>query len=177
MTSSSPSQCANHSDKSRIEILRKTRCCFTGHRPQSLKRPVDDIKIDLENSILSAINEGYTTFISGLAYGVDIWAAEIVIRLKDRFSNLHLVAAVPFPDFAEQWTSDWQARYKRLLSASEYVKYLEPEYTQAAYQERNIWMVNHASLVIAVYNGKPSGTRNTINYAKECRIPVKYLSA
>ena len=177
MTSTNSSQSTNLTDKSRSELMRKTRCCFTGHRPQGLKRPIDDIKVDLENSILSAINEGYTTFISGLAYGVDIWAAETVIRLKDRFNNLHLIAAVPFPDFAEEWTQDWQARYKRLLSASEYVKYLEPKYTSESYQERNIWMVNHASMVIAVYNGRASGTRNTINYAKQCRIPIKYLSA
>ena len=33
--------------------LRKTRCCFTGHRPQFLKRQEDDIKVDLENSTIN----------------------------------------------------------------------------------------------------------------------------
>ena len=83
--------------------LRRTRCCFTGHRPQYLKRPEDDIKVDLENSILKEIAEGYTTFVSGMAYGVDIWAAEIVVRLKERNPKLHLVAAIPYPGFDEAW--------------------------------------------------------------------------
>ena len=83
--------------------LRKTRCCFTGHRPQFLKRLEDDIKVDLENSILQAISERYTTFITGMACGVDIWATEIVVRLKERDPKLHLVAAIPYPGFDEPW--------------------------------------------------------------------------
>lgn len=155
--------------------LRKTRCCFTGHRPQMLKRQEDDIKVDLENSILKAISEGYTTFISGMAYGVDIWAAEIVVRLKKSNPGLHLVAAIPFPGFDEAWEEDWRIRYRFLLSQAEYVKVMEPAYSKEAYQERNEWMVNHSAKVIAIYNGQPSGTRNTIRYAMLCKVPVLCL--
>ena len=81
---------------------RKRRCCFIGHRPQKLTRPVDDIKVDLENEILGTIKDGYTTFITGMAYGTDIWAGNIVVRLKDRFPELKLIAAVPFPGFADK---------------------------------------------------------------------------
>ena len=31
---------------------RRHRCCFTGHRPQGITRPLDDVKVDLENMIL-----------------------------------------------------------------------------------------------------------------------------
>jgi len=88
------------------EEKKKTRCCFTGHRPQKLQRPVDDIKVDLENEILHAIADGYTTFITGMAYGTDIWAGNIVVRLKDRFPDLKLIAAVPFPGFADEWDEE-----------------------------------------------------------------------
>ena len=37
-------------------------------------------------------------------------------------------------------------------------------------------MVNHSVRVIAVYNGQPSGTRNTIEYARRCNVPVILLS-
>ena len=36
----------------------------------------------LEEKIREAIDDGFVTFISGMAWGVDIWAAEIVLRLK-----------------------------------------------------------------------------------------------
>ena len=156
--------------------LRRIRCCFTGHRPQSLKRIEDDIKVDLENSIVKTVAEGYTTFISGMTYGVDIWAAETVIRLKLSNPNLHLIAVIPFPGFDEEWAEDWRTRYRYLLSQAEYVKVMEPVYSKEAYQKRNEWMVNHSSKVIAVYNGQASGTRNTIRYARMCKRPVIYIS-
>ena len=41
-----------------------------------------------------------------------------------------------------------------------------------AYGKRNAWMVDHSSLVIAVYNGTPGGTKNTIEYARHRSIRV-----
>ena len=141
-----------------------------------LRRQEEDIKVDLENSIRKAISDGYTTFISGMACGVDIWAAEIVVRLKMSNPALHLVAAIPYPGFDETWEEGWRVRYRLLLSQAEYVKVMEPRYSREAYQKRNEWMVNHSARVIAVYNGQPSGTRNTIRYARLCRVPVLYLA-
>ncbi len=154
---------------------RKIRCAFTGHRPQYLTRCEEDVRVDLENAIMAAIKDGYTTFISGLAYGVDIWAAEIVARMKEHNPALHLVAAIPFPDFSDGWTEDWKARYNVLLAEAEYVKVMAPTYSKEAYHARNRWLVDHSSRVIAVYNGEPSGTRNTILYARKTRVPVRVL--
>ena len=38
--------------------------------------------------------------------------------------------------------------------------------------DRNKYMVDHSSVVIACHNGQPSGTGNTIRFAKEngCKI-------
>ena len=155
--------------------LRKIRCCLIGHRPQSLKRLEDDVKVDLENGIVKTIAEGYTTFISGMTYGVDIWAAEIVIRLKQSDPKLHLIAAIPFPGFEEEWAEDWCSRYRYLLSRAEYVKVMEPNYSKEAYQRRNEWMVDHSGKVIAVCNGQTGGTRDTIRYARVCKKPVLYI--
>ncbi len=157
------------------EDKRKTRCCFTGHRPQKLRRPIDDIKVDLENEILNAIKDGYTTFITGMAYGTDIWAGNIVVRLKDRFPDLKLIAAVPFPGFADEWDEEWKSKYDRLLAAADLVKTLSMEYSEAAYQLRNEWMVDRSSRVIAVYDGKAGGTKNTILYARKNKVFVRYL--
>lgn len=159
------------------DALRSSRCCFTGHRPQSLRRSEDDIRVDLENSILAAVREGCRTFISGMACGVDIWAAEIVVRMKEQFPDLHLhlIAAIPYAGFDERWPEDWRERYRALLGLAEYVKVVEPFCSRAAYQKRNEWMVNHSARVIAVYNGQSGGTRNTIHYARKQNVPVILL--
>lgn len=157
------------------EEKRKVRCCFTGHRPQKLTRPIDDIKVDLENEILAAVKDGYTTFITGMAYGTDIWAGNIVVRLKDRFPELKLIAAVPFPGFEARWEPEWREKYHLLLSSADLVKTICSEYSEHAYQARNEWMVDRASKCIAVYNGTAGGTRNTIQYARKNKVFVKYL--
>ena len=155
---------------------RKTRCCFTGHRPQKLSRPVDDIKVDLENEILAAVRDGYTSFITGMACGTDIWAGNIVLRLKDRFPDLKLIAAVPFPEAAACWPDEWKQKYHLLLSRADWVQTICPEYCAEAYRLRNRWMVDHASRIIAVYDGKPGGTENTIRYARQAGITVVTLN-
>lgn len=63
--------------------LRKHRCCFTGHRPEKMCLPERRIKTALDLKIHAAIEDGYQTFISGMARGVDLWAAETVLRFRD----------------------------------------------------------------------------------------------
>lgn len=60
------------------------RCCFTGHRPEKLSLSENEVKHLLEKAIDNAIADGYVTFITGMAKGTDIWAAEIVLEKKKR---------------------------------------------------------------------------------------------
>ena len=105
------------------EDKRRTRCCFTGHRPEGLKRPVDDLKVDLENEIVASITAGYTTFITGMAPGIDLWAGCIVVRLRDRFPDIKLIAAVPYPEFRDYArTCDFGEKYDRVLAGADHVQ-------------------------------------------------------
>lgn len=77
------------------DIKRQHRACFAGHRPHKLHQPESVVIAALEEKIREAIDDGFITFISGMAWGVDIWAAEIVLRLKAEGHPIHLIAAVP----------------------------------------------------------------------------------
>ena len=150
--------------------LRKHRCCFTGHRPEKLHKPEEQIKKDLEEAILQAVDEGFVTFISGMARGVDIWAAEIVLRLRESNPAIHLVAASPYRGLESRWSADWQSRYNAILQQADLVRFVCPSYSRDCFQRRNEWMVDRSCRVIAVYNGEPGGTRNTIEYAKAKKV-------
>lgn len=126
----------------------------------------------MESAIQQAIADGYTTFITGMAYGVDIWAGQIVVRLRKSNPALHLIAVVPFRGFEDRWSSDWKRAYQELLEQADLVKYICPGYNAGAYQRRNEWMVDHSSRVIAVFNGEPSGTKNTIEYANKQAVYI-----
>ena len=88
--------------------LRNHRCCFTGHRPEKLKRSEEEIKENLEKAILKAIYDGYTTLITGMARGVDIWAGQIVLRLRQHNPELRLIVALPYPGCDTRWTANWR---------------------------------------------------------------------
>lgn len=146
--------------------MRSHRCCFTGHRPEKLTVPENEVIAWLETQIREAIDKGYVTFISGVARGVDIWAAEIVLRLRDEGAPIHLICASPFEGFERSWSQDWKQRYTAVLDRADIVKFICNGYSRACFQIRNEWMVNHSAMVIAVFNGQPGGTKNTIDYAR-----------
>lgn len=151
---------------------RMHRVCFTGHRPEKLTRTEKDIVRDLEKEIRQAIADGLSVFITGMARGVDIWAAQIVLSLRNSGYDIKLVCACPYDGFESGWSKDWQKQYKEILAAADYVKYVCEGYSRSCFQIRNEWMVNHAARVIAVFNGEKSGTKNTIDYAAKAGVPV-----
>jgi uncharacterized phage-like protein YoqJ len=126
----------------------------------------------LEKEICCAIDAGFTTFISGMARGSDIWAAEIVLRLRKKYPNIHLIAASPFEGFEKSWESSWQKRYNKIMEDADLVRFICDHYSSSCFQIRNVWMVDRSARVIAVYNGEAGGTRNTIKYADKCGVPV-----
>ena len=158
------------------EELRPHRCCFTGHRPNGLKRPAWLIKIDLEREIKKAVKDGFAVFISGMAQGVDIWAALIVLKLRDKGAPIKLICACPFDGFETRWDKSWQQQYHDVLASADLVRYICPGYSRSCFQIRNEWMVDHSARVIAVFNNVPGGTFNTIEYATKENIQVQFIT-
>ena len=134
---------------------RMHRCCFTGHRPEKLQAPEGVVTAALEKEIRQAIADGFNVFITGMARGVDIWAAEIVLRLRDAGEAVRLICACPYQGFERGWKQSWQERYQAILSAADLVRFICPGYR-----------------VIAVWNGQPSGTKNTLDYARLQNVQV-----
>ena len=135
---------------------RLLRICFTGHRPEKISRKEQDIINDLKNEILQAVNEGFSVFISGMARGVDIWAAETVLQLRSSGLDIRLICACPYNGFE---------------------RYISDGYSKGCFQIRNEWMVDSSAKVIAVYNGEKGGTANTIKYAVKNGVPISYIKA
>lgn len=157
------------------EEKRQHRCCFTGHRPEKLTRSEKEIKAALTEEIDQAVQDGLTVFITGMARGVDLWAAEIVLALRKRNKEIKLICAVPHEGFETRWSAEWKHLYYLVQEDADLVRVVSKGYYAGVYQIRNQWMVDHAARVIAVYNGQPSGTKNTIDYAVRQGIPVRTI--
>ena len=154
------------------EEKRKHRCCFTGHRPEKLNTSEFEVKKLLEKAIDEAINDGFTTFISGGARGVDLYAAEIVIEKRKDNPDIKLIMAIPHPDFEKRWNPNDRLLYDYAIKNADLVKLINDHYFRGCYQIRNQYMVDRSSRVIAVYNGAAGGTRNTVEYAKMAGVEV-----
>lgn len=151
---------------------RPCSCAFTGHRPGKLPWGKDEadirciaLKAKLRAAVESAIHEGMEHFICGMAEGCDLYFAETVLALKKNYPHITLEAAIPCPTQTDGWSRAQQARYRDILSRCDYETMVQQSYTRGCMQRRNRYMVDHASLLIAVNDGKSGGTRSTIEYA------------
>lgn len=152
--------------------LRKHRCCFTGHRPEKLSISEKELENLLQEEIRNAIADGFTTFISGMARGADILAAELVLKERQTNPKLRLICALPFQGFGDNWSQKWRDRRNAILHQADLIQSICSGFSYSSYQRRNEWMVDHSARMIAIYNGSSGGTKNTIQYAQQKGISV-----
>lgn len=146
--------------------------CFTGHRPNKLKgyNPKDNSQLlwELSATVENLIVEGHKQFITGMALGIDTWAARIVLKLKEKYPHIKLIAAIPCKDHCNRWPKQSQDEWHDIVAQCNEVIYVSDQgYTLWCMQDRNEWMVNHAGVVVAVWDGSPGGTGNCVKYARE----------
>ncbi len=146
---------------------------FTGYRPEKMPftESCEDLGYrrfiaSLEALICTLCEQGETQFISGVARGFDLWAAEVVLRMRGEYPGIALVCAVPFPGQARSWSDEDQARYVAVLDAADEVLVLAEYYHRGVYHVRDRAMVDRAELVVCAYDGRPGGTAYTVGYAQ-----------
>lgn len=162
------------------EVIKELTCSFTGHRPESFSFGRDErspecirIKARLAEEIKKMAENGVDTFITGMARGVDMWAAEAVLELKRKLPHLRLIGVIPFHGQHSSWGFFERVRYGYILSRTADNVVLNEEYYRGCFHERNRYMVDNSSHLIAVYNGSDKGgTAYTVNYAKKRGLDV-----
>lgn len=172
-----------------VDYDRKKTVCITGHRKSKIT-PYNNstvynaitysaIRLMLYRYIDMAIDAGYENFISGLANGTDLWAAEYILMKKLRNSRIKLISVMPFLRHAEFFSvydrnalAEIEKKSDYLVTVNEnpditYGKIQSEKSSPNLYRDRNYYMVDNSSAVIAFIDDKLrySGTSQTINYA------------
>lgn len=164
-----------------ININKSETGCLTGHRPDKLPWHYDEakenckrFKEDLKNTFIGAVNYGLKTFLTGMAEGFDMIGAEVLLELKKQIKGIKIIAVIPCKGQEKYWSDEQQKRYHKIIKKCDDYVILSETYTKTCMNDRNKFMVEHSSIVIACYNGVPSGTGNTIKFAKEkgCKIKI-----
>lgn len=133
---------------------------FTGHR--SYRGEAD---AQLRRTVEELYARGMRTFRTGMAVGFDLAAAEAVLVCRAVCPQIRLVAVVPFGGQAGRFSSADRARYDRVLAEADETVMLAERYYRGCYAVRNDFLVEHASAVVAWYDGSPGGTQYTVRRA------------
>ena len=151
---------------------RQMTVCFSGYRPEKLPWGYDEcdprcaqLKQRLRRAVCAACDDGFRHFICGMARGVDLYACEAVLQLREKYRDVTVEAAIPCPSQPEGWPEEEQRRWHDLVDRCDYETVVQDHYDAGCMQRRNRYMVDHASLLIAVNDGARGGTRSTIEYA------------
>ena len=154
-------------------------CCFTGSRPEKLPWRKDEenpraiaLKEKLFDVVEALYQSGITHFICGMARGSDFYFCEAVLRLREEHADIRLEAALPFEEQAAQWSEEDRNRYFRLVSQCDYETLIQTEYSPDCMKKRNYYMVDHATVLVAVYDGQFGGSVQTMNYAKRKGLEI-----
>lgn len=140
----------------------------TGHRPEDA---------EAENFVRTKVRvklryakKPIDTFITGMAAGFDVWAADEALQL-----GIDVTAAVPWRGHKPR--KEDEELYEHILGAAKSIVYVSDQDNYPGpwiYQKRNEWMVDHADLVMAYWNINKSsgGTYNCYQYAKKQGKPI-----
>lgn len=101
---------------------------------------------------------------TGMALGVDQWAAEICIELQIPFTPV-----IPFEGQEKVWPEASQRHYWDIMAhaATPIPVVTSEKYRRSAFQIRNVWVVNNCDLLLAVWDGTEGGTKNCVDYAEK----------
>ena len=151
---------------------RQESCCFTGHRPGKLPWRYNEfdprclkLKRRIADAVELAYEQGFRHFLCGMAMGCDLYFCEAVLALRERHPDVTVEAAIPCPTQADAWPPAQRERYDRRVAACDFETMVSGQYTSTCMLRRDRYLVDHASLLIAAFDGTSGGTRYTVEYA------------
>lgn len=155
-----------------LKFDRTVSAAFTGHRFYDFSQR-KFIQERLTSAISEAYDHGIRNFISGFALGIDLMAAQLVQSLKCNLPGISLTAAIPFEGQAERYNIYDKRVYRRLLELADKVIVLSDCYYPRCFLDRDEFMVENASYLIAYYDGREKGgTYYTVKKARARGIPI-----
>lgn len=137
---------------------------FTGHRPDKLGfwDPLHPVVTRVKASIRDFLIARWPAHIlSGMALGVDQWAAQAAVDL-----GIPFIAALPCDEMDAKWPMPSQGRFHALLAKARQIVVVSPgPYKPFKMDKRNRWMVDNCDLLASVWDGSGGGTANCNDYA------------
>lgn len=154
-----------------MDEMRERTCCFTGHRELPAWGQ-KELAAKLEDTITGLIARGIRFYGAGGARGWDTLAAQIVLRLKERYPHIRLILVLPCLTQTKGWPAADVKEYERIKALADKVVYTSQEYTKGCMHRRNRHLVDHSSVCVCYLTKKGGGTAYTVQYAKKHSLEI-----
>lgn len=112
------------------------------------------IKKFLENRIIRYVEDGVDWFVIGGQLGIELWAGEIVLELKEKYPNIQLAVILPYTSFEESWNEKNQELFKRVTHQADYVNFSSNKDYDSPKQLRGnqVFMIRNTDGAFLVYD-------------------------
>lgn len=166
--------------------MSKLTCAITGYRPSRFRfkynennRDCKRLKRRMEEQFSLLYRQGVHHFIVGGALGVDMWAGEILLTMKEKpeFSEIRLTMVLPFEGYDTNWDQKSKTRNSRIRNLAE-VLVVGNEPGISSYIKRNHFIVNQADIILAVFDNdrnSRSGIAMTVQYAERKKRSIVFI--
>lgn len=160
-------------------ILQHGIVAFTGHRPDKLGGYKPCLwQTRIRSRLIAEIQKlDPAAAITGMALGIDQWAAEECF-----FLGIPFVAAVPFEGQELRWPPESQRHYRDIIARAfkvhlvSKVRPVGPREAADMLQARNRWMADACDHLLAVWDGSEGGTGNCVKYAQRIGKPITIIN-
>lgn len=108
----------------------------------------------IKQSLIEWIENGVEWVVIGGNLGIELWAAEMVIELKQEGYVVQLAIILPFVDFGKQWNDKNKALLDKVLSAADYVNYVsqKPYEHPSQLSNHTRFVAQHTDMLWAIYD-------------------------
>lgn len=112
------------------------------------------LKKFLKKRIIRFIEDGVEWFVIGGQLGVELWAGEIILELRDEYPNIHLAVILPYTSFESNWNETNQKLFKRVIHQADYVNYSSNTDYESPKQLRGnqVFMIRNTDGAFLVYD-------------------------
>lgn len=137
------------------------------------------LKKAIEKRLLDFIEEGLKWVLVSGQMGVEMWAAEVVLDIKNTY-DIKLGMIPPFIDQECRWPKAYQQKYQELLFAADFYQPIYEDDYKGPFQFRakNMWLVDKSEGCLLIIDEEyPGNTRYFYEVAKnEDNYPVYLIT-
>lgn len=125
----------------------------------------------LKQVFIYLINNGYDTFLIGMAVGFDSECFRVLEQLRKEY-DIKIIACIPCLNQHKNFSYILKKEYERMVDSADEKIILQENYDKYCMLKRNNFMVDNASALVTYIRKDTGGTVYTVNYAKKKEIPI-----